>query len=185
MGKPTGFKEIPREMPKRRSVELRVRDWNEIYNAFADEKLRAQVPDGVLELLRVPGVGPRTVRTLHETLGIDSLEALRAAAESGGLRHVKGLSERTEQNILEGIARIELRSGNTRLLIHDADALIAGLVKAPSTYAPTASAERALANTRSWARKCTGRSLTSFPAAGPTTESSKPRCAQASRIASR
>lgn len=92
------------------------------------EKLRAQVPDGVLELLRVPGVGPKTVRTLHETLGIDSLEALRAAAESGGLRHVKGLSERTEQNILEGIARIELRSGNTRLLIHDADALIADLV---------------------------------------------------------
>lgn len=93
------------------------------------DKLRAQVPDGVLELLRVPGVGPRTVRTLHETLGIDSLDALRAAAESGGLRHVKGLSERTEQNILEGIARIERRSSNTRLLIHDADALIAGLVE--------------------------------------------------------
>jgi len=90
------------------------------------EKLRAQVPDGVLELLRVPGVGPRTVRTLHETLGIDSLDALRSAAETGGLRHVKGLSERTEQNILEGITRISQR--NTRLLIHDADALIADLV---------------------------------------------------------
>ena len=38
----------------------------------------------MLELLRVPGVGPRTVRTLHETLGIDSLEALRAAAEFSG-----------------------------------------------------------------------------------------------------
>ena len=93
------------------------------------DKLRAQVPDGVLELLHVPGVGPRTVRTLYETLHIDSLEALRAAAESGGLRHVKGLSERTEQNILEGIARIERRSSNTRLLIHDADALVAGLVE--------------------------------------------------------
>ena len=42
MGKPTGFKEIPREMPKRRPVELRILDWNEIYNSFADEKLRAQ-----------------------------------------------------------------------------------------------------------------------------------------------
>src|SRR5437773_10116753 len=42
MGKPTGFKEIPREMPKRRPVELRILDWNEIYNPFADEKLRAQ-----------------------------------------------------------------------------------------------------------------------------------------------
>src|SRR5688572_10805582 len=91
------------------------------------ERLRAQVPDGVLEMLRVPGVGPRTVRLLHETLGLDSLEALRAAAESGGLRHVKGLSARTEQNILEGISRIERRS-STRLLIHDADALIADRV---------------------------------------------------------
>src|SRR4026209_1178103 len=43
------------------------------------EKLRAQVPDGVLELLRVPGVGPKTVCLLHETLGIDSLDGRRAA----------------------------------------------------------------------------------------------------------
>ena len=74
------------------------------------ERLRAQVPDGVPQMLRVPGVGPRTVRLLHETLGIDSLEGLRAAAETGGLRHVKGLSARTEQNIIEGIGRIERRS---------------------------------------------------------------------------
>src|SRR5437773_12013569 len=47
MGKPTGFKEIPREMPKRRPVELRILDWNEIYNPFADEKLRAQGARGM------------------------------------------------------------------------------------------------------------------------------------------
>ena len=90
------------------------------------DRLRAQVPDGVLDMLRVPGVGPKTVRLVHERLGIDSLDGLRAAAEAGGLRQVKGLSARTEQNILEGIARIESRS--SRLLIHDADILIADLV---------------------------------------------------------
>ena len=90
------------------------------------DKLRAQVPDGLLDMLRVPGVGPRTVKLLHAELGIDTLDGLRAAAETGGLRGVKGLSARTEQNILEGITRIERRS--TRLLIHDADALIADLV---------------------------------------------------------
>src|SRR5213080_1337290 len=42
MGKPTGFKEIPREMPRRRPVELRILDWNEIYNPFPDDKLRGQ-----------------------------------------------------------------------------------------------------------------------------------------------
>jgi DNA polymerase (family X) len=90
------------------------------------ERLRAKVPAGVLEMLQIPGVGPRTVRTLWESLGIDSLDALRAAAESGGLRHVKGLSARTEQNILEGIARLGRRS--TRLLLHDADEMIAALL---------------------------------------------------------
>ena len=44
------------------------------------ERLRAQVPDGLLDMLRVPGVGPKTVRLLHTELGIDSLEGMRAAA---------------------------------------------------------------------------------------------------------
>jgi DNA polymerase (family X) len=90
------------------------------------ERLRAQVPDGLLEILRIPGVGPKTVRLVSTELGIDSVEALRAAAEEGRLRHLKGLSERTETNVLEAIGRIE-RQGS-RQLIHDADALVAGLV---------------------------------------------------------
>jgi DNA polymerase (family X) len=93
------------------------------------ERLRAQVPAGLLEMLRVPGVGPKTVRLINAELGIDSVEALRAAAEAGQLRSVKGLSERTERNVLEGIGRIERRSSNTRLLLHDADALVAGLIE--------------------------------------------------------
>jgi DNA polymerase (family 10) len=92
------------------------------------ERLRAQVPGGLLEMLRVPGVGPKTVRLLHVELGIDSVDALRAAAEEGRLRSVKGLSARTEQNVLDGIGRIAQRS--TRLLLHDADALVAGLIAA-------------------------------------------------------
>jgi DNA polymerase (family 10) len=89
-------------------------------------KLRAQVPGGLLDMLRVPGVGPRTVKQLHDELGIDSVEALRAAAADGQLRALKGLSERTEENVLAGIARLDRVA--TRLLLHDADALIAGLV---------------------------------------------------------
>jgi glutamate synthase (NADPH) small chain len=42
MGKPTGFKEISREMPTRRSVKLRLMDWKEVYNELSDDKLRAQ-----------------------------------------------------------------------------------------------------------------------------------------------
>jgi DNA polymerase (family 10) len=90
------------------------------------DRLRAQVPDGLLAMLRIPGVGPRTVKLLHAELGIDSVEALRAAAEDGRLRGVKGLSQRTEENVLAGIARLE-RVGS-RLLLHEADAMIAGLL---------------------------------------------------------
>jgi DNA polymerase (family 10) len=90
------------------------------------QKLRAQVPEGLLDILRVPGVGPRTVRQLHEELRIDSVDALRAAAEDGQLRGLKGLSARTEENVLAGIARLERVS--TRILLHEADEMIAGLV---------------------------------------------------------
>jgi DNA polymerase (family 10) len=91
------------------------------------ERLRVQVPDGLLEILRIPGIGPKTVRLVSTEIGIDSVEALRAAAEQGQLRHLKGLSERTETNVLEAIGRID-RQGS-RQLIHDADALVSALVE--------------------------------------------------------
>jgi DNA polymerase (family 10) len=90
------------------------------------QRLLAQVPAGVLDLLRIPGVGPRTVRQLHQELGIDSVDALRAAAADGQLRALKGLSARTEENVLAGIARME--RSYSRLLLHEADALVADLM---------------------------------------------------------
>jgi DNA polymerase (family 10) len=91
------------------------------------ERLRSQVPDGLLDILRIPGVGPKTVRLLQVELGIDSIGALQAAAEEGRLRHVKGLSERSEANIIDGIAR--MARTYDRMLIHDADAVVAGILE--------------------------------------------------------
>jgi DNA polymerase (family 10) len=91
------------------------------------ERLRAQVPTELLELLRVPGVGPRTVRLVWTELGIATLEELRAAAETGRLRGLKGLSARAEERILEEMGRIERR--DRRLLLHDADRLVGALVE--------------------------------------------------------
>jgi DNA polymerase (family 10) len=91
------------------------------------DRMRAQVPSGLLEILKIPGVGPRTVKQLHDELGIESVDALRAAAEAGTLRSLKGLSARTEENILAAMAR--LASRGTRMLLHDADALMSGLVE--------------------------------------------------------
>ena len=98
--------------------------------AFYD-RLVAEVPTGLLGLLRVPGVGPKTVRILYESLGIDGLDELRRAAQAGRLRTVKGLSEKTEASILAGIASLETRSN--RMLLGVAEALVDGLVAELST----------------------------------------------------
>jgi DNA polymerase (family 10) len=86
------------------------------------ERLRGEVPPTLLELLQVPGIGPRTVRTLHEELGVVDLEGLGRAARSGALRAARGMTERTEREILEGIAALERRP--TRMLHGEAAALV-------------------------------------------------------------
>jgi DNA polymerase (family X) len=82
------------------------------------ERIKAELPAGVLELLRVPDVGPRTAGRLYRELNITSLDALREAAEQGRLRGLKGFGAKTEQKILEGIA--QLASGEERMLLGQA-----------------------------------------------------------------
>jgi DNA polymerase (family X) len=86
------------------------------------EKLLAEFPTSLLEMLHLPGLGPKTVRQLYTELGVKTLDELRAAAESKRVRHLRGLSARTEAMILEGIERLERREG--RLLLHRARAVI-------------------------------------------------------------
>jgi DNA polymerase (family 10) len=92
------------------------------------ERLRAEVPASLVGLLRIPGLGPRTVRLVYEELGIETIEDLRQAAEAGTLRKLKGLSAKTEALILEGIARLE--ANPRRLLINQAEAIVDGLIEA-------------------------------------------------------
>ena len=86
------------------------------------EKLLAEFPTSLLEMLRLPGLGPKTVRLIYTELGVKTLDELKAAAESKRIRSIRGLTERTEQNILEGIERLNAREG--RLLLPRAKALI-------------------------------------------------------------
>jgi DNA polymerase (family 10) len=79
------------------------------------DRLREEVPPSLVALLGIPGVGPRTVKQLHEELGVETLDDLRRAAESGSLRGLKGMSEKTEQGVLAGIAALETRQERMRL----------------------------------------------------------------------
>lgn len=79
------------------------------------ERLRAEVPPSLVEILRIPGLGPKTVRQLNADLGIETVADLRAAAESGRLRALRGMSTRTEALVLEGIAKLDERFDRMRL----------------------------------------------------------------------
>ncbi len=67
------------------------------------EALRAELPVDMAALTSVEGVGPKTVGTLYDELGITDLDELEAAARDGEIQEVKGFGPKTEENILGGI----------------------------------------------------------------------------------
>ena len=74
-------------------------------------RLEAEIPPALLELTRVPGLGPRTAKDIYDTLGILSLEELEAAALTHRLLLVRGIKAKTEENILKGIAQLKRTEG--------------------------------------------------------------------------
>ncbi len=96
--------------------------------AFYD-RLSADVPPRLVELLQISGLGPKSVRQLHEELAIGSLDDLRAAAETGRLRTVRGMSARTETLVLDGLARLADRPPE-RMRLDRAEELVTAVVAA-------------------------------------------------------
>ena len=68
------------------------------------DELKEQIPQGVVDMLRIPGVGPKKVAVFFNQLKLTSLDELKAAAEGGQLEKLKGFGKRTEQSILENIS---------------------------------------------------------------------------------
>ena len=71
------------------------------------DKLKASVPDGLLELLEVPGLGGKKINALHQKLGIDSIESLTQACNDGRVAELKGFGTKTQDKILSGIENRE------------------------------------------------------------------------------
>jgi DNA polymerase (family X) len=67
------------------------------------EEVRASLPDGLLQMLKISGLGPKRVKILHDKLKIKSIAELKSACESHGLATLDGFGEKTEENILKGI----------------------------------------------------------------------------------
>jgi DNA polymerase (family 10) len=71
------------------------------------EELKKQTPQGLVKMMEIPGLGPKTVKKLYAQLKIDSVEKLEAAAKSGKLFKLQGIREKTAQNILRGIGLVK------------------------------------------------------------------------------
>src|ERR671915_1412342 len=66
----------------------------------AAKKLRDKIPTGLISVMHLPGFGPKRARRLYDELGVDSLDALRAAAEQGRIRGLRGFGTKVEENLL-------------------------------------------------------------------------------------
>jgi len=86
------------------------------------EDLRASLPQGFVELSRVPGLGPKKVQILTRDLGINTLAELEAACVAGRLGAVKGFGEKTQANLLDGVRQLRTRADRILLV----DAMVAG-----------------------------------------------------------
>jgi len=84
------------------------------------DELREQVPPGLVEMLRIPGLGVAKVRQIHDRLGIDSLGELEAAAGDGRLAALPRFGAKTADNVRRGIAYLRQSSG-LRLFHHARD----------------------------------------------------------------
>ena len=67
------------------------------------EELKASVPAGLLDMLHIPGLGPKKVKKLHDELGVDTIEKLEAACQAGKVAALDGFGDKTQSKILDGI----------------------------------------------------------------------------------
>lgn len=79
------------------------------------DELKEELPAGLLQLMEVPDIGPKTAMHLYKELRVTNLHELKAAAEAHQIRDLKGFGERSEERVLQGIALLERRSGRMLL----------------------------------------------------------------------
>ena len=120
----------------------------------AAAKLKEKIPVGLLEISRIPGLGPKTVRRLHDELDVNGPEDLRAAAEAKKVRELKGLGPKVEEKILTGLDRLDAEpEGPARLRLDEIRPTAEELVEALRAEPSCEKAEIA-GSVRRWTETC-------------------------------
>src|SRR5688572_13598214 len=87
-----------------KTLEEKLKALDETGDIPAAQRLRGQFPPGLISIMHLPGFGPKRARRLFDELGIDSLDALRAACERHELRGLRGFGPKVEEKLLEALA---------------------------------------------------------------------------------
>ena len=87
------------------TIQNKILEYSETGDLSAIAKLREKLPSGLVEVMHVPGLGPKTAKKLYSELGVQSSADLRAAAEQGLLAGLPGLGPKTEEKILKELAK--------------------------------------------------------------------------------
>src|SRR3954451_11902329 len=118
----------------------------------SSDKLKQRIPSGLIEVTRMPGLGPKRARQLHEQIGVESLDDLRAVAEAGRLKDLPGFGKKAEENVMLALAAGADGSAKARLLLSKAlelgEDMVAGLREHPAALGvELAGSARRLADT--------------------------------------
>lgn len=100
------------------SLVARITEYLETGRSQHLEDLKAMFPEGLIELLQIPGLGPKKTKLVYEKLGVNGIEDLEQALREHKLRDLPGMGEKTEQNIQKELER--WRSRTRRHLLGDA-----------------------------------------------------------------
>src|SRR5712692_987193 len=93
------------------------------------QQLVATVPPGLLDLLRIPGLGPRRVKLFHDQLKVNSVADLTRALEAGKIAKLGGVGPKLLEKIREGVAGAAAGTGQRRMVLHEAEQYARALVE--------------------------------------------------------
>ena len=98
------------------TIQNKILEFSETGDLSAIAKLRDKLPSGLVEVMHVPGLGPKTAKKLYAELGVQSAADLRRAAEEGRLASLPGLGAKTEEKVLKALAKPKAKVERKTLL---------------------------------------------------------------------
>jgi len=93
------------------------------------QQLVAMIPPGLLELLKIPGLGPKRVKLFHEELKVNSVADLKAALDAGKIAKLPGFGAKLLEKLREGVAAAATGDGQKRMVLHEAEQYARAIVE--------------------------------------------------------